>query len=141
MSAANIFTSAAIMVLSLLESGRRHELRSELFSRCAIFILEIETHLDAQYNCGILTFEGIKSAVIDYNKILSSFSDSHSDYDYQLHKARDMKEDTVEDMNKKRKALRRAQFDVLRNIWQLPFLSGSFIFITISIFFMIKIFS
>jgi hypothetical protein len=141
MNAANIFTSAGIMVLSLLESGRRHELRSELFLRCAQAILEIEIGLDAKKDCGILTFSSIMSAVDNYNKIMSSFSDNHSDYDFELHRAKTLKinPNLDDEKDRKLKMIRKAKISVEFHIWLLPIVSGVFIFLSISLFLLFKL--
>ena len=81
-----IVTSAFIMVFSLLESGRRHDLRSELMLKSAQTISCIYNEIEAKLKCGTLDIADMMILIKRYDDVISVFSDNHSDIDYVIYR-------------------------------------------------------
>lgn len=106
-NALNLILSFFVIAFSLLQGAKRHELRSEMFLKCAQEIDEISTDLsvDERRSESLFTaqigmsspdlarvneeveriFKYISSHDSKYQKILMSFSDNHSDIDYNVY--------------------------------------------------------
>lgn len=78
-----IIMSAFIIAFSVLEQGKKHDLKSELFLRCAQKVQELwdRFELDSHEKC--LTFSNARIYVKDYNDIVHDFSDNHSESDFR----------------------------------------------------------
>lgn len=103
-SGVNLILSFFVIAFTLMQSGKRHEVRSELFLKCAQEIDGVYTFLsrdieqrkvvvrafasetDAELHeiiDGI--FEDLSRADTDYQSVLNSFSDNHSEFDYNIY--------------------------------------------------------
>lgn len=107
LNAVNLILSFFVIAFSLLQSAKRHELRSEMFLKCAQEIDEISTDLGLRERqskarfiieshrnpvdvgeLGKLSneiFEYVKEFDKRYQKVLMAFSDNHSDIDYNIY--------------------------------------------------------
>lgn len=80
----SLIMSFFVVAFSLLQSSKRHDLRSEMFLKCAQAIDEIWTKLDREASLGSVTAENIKHHDDEYQRIITNFPDNHSDFDYQI---------------------------------------------------------
>lgn len=96
--ALSLILSFFVTAFSLLKSAMRHEVRSELFMKCAQEIDEISTDFSSKYSqikykldtapdeetVGLL-FKLIDSSDQKYQRILTHFTDNHSEIDHKIY--------------------------------------------------------
>lgn len=80
---ASIVMSAFIIAFSVLEQGKKHDLKAELFLRCAQDIQRLRDHLEFWKNTNGLKHEEVDDAVKKYNEFVHNFADNHSETDYR----------------------------------------------------------
>lgn len=107
LNALNLILSFFVVSFSLLQSAKKHELRSEMFLKCAQDIdamatelslserkIKTEYHIEldsSQFSIEITRsiteeiFEAVGDFDQKYQKVLMSFSDNHSDMDYNVY--------------------------------------------------------
>lgn len=79
----SIIMSAFIIAFSVLEQGKKHDLKSELFLRCAQGIQILKDKIDIELKAKSITLESIKDYSQKYNELVHDFSDNHSEADYR----------------------------------------------------------
>lgn len=80
----SLIMSFLVVAFSLFQSGHRHDLRSELFLKCAQSIDEIWSNLCREKQLNQLTPDKIKQYDDEYRKVITNFADNHSDIDFQI---------------------------------------------------------
>jgi len=78
-----IIMSAFIIAFSIMEQGKRHDLKAELFLKCAQKIGELRERLELDLVSGELDEMEARSYLEEYNEIVNGFSDNHSETDYR----------------------------------------------------------
>jgi SMODS and SLOG-associating 2TM effector domain family 5 len=73
-----------VVAFSLLQSSKRHDLRSEMFLKCAQAIDDIWTKLDRDFSLGNVTRDKFKQSDDEYQRVITNFTDNHADFDYQV---------------------------------------------------------
>jgi SMODS and SLOG-associating 2TM effector domain family 5 len=79
----NIVMSAFIIAFSVLEAGKKHDLKAEMFLRCAQGIQELRDRIEFDLKMGNLKSETISASVEKYNELVHDFADNHSEADYR----------------------------------------------------------
>ncbi|MCF2870874.1 SLATT domain-containing protein [Octadecabacter sp. G9-8] len=79
----SIVMSAFIIAFTVLEQGKKHDLKAELFLRCAQGVQELHDRLDFVHRTGAHVTGEIESTVRKYNELLNSFSENHSETDFR----------------------------------------------------------
>lgn len=79
----NIVMSAFIIAFSVLEQGKKHDLKADLFLRCAQGIQGLRDKLELEVRLGTVTNKNISNYVDQYNAIVHDFADNHSETDYR----------------------------------------------------------
>ncbi|MGB3407905.1 MAG: SLATT domain-containing protein [Jannaschia sp.] len=79
---ANVVMSAFIIAFSVLEHGKKHDLKSDAFLRCAQGIQELRDRLELEVFEGV-DVDTVRRYVEDYNEIVHDFADNHSETDYR----------------------------------------------------------
>lgn len=79
----NIVMSSFIIAFAVLEQSKKHDLKADLFLRCAQGIQELWDCVDFDMKNGELIAASVKSQVEKYNTIVHDFSDNHSENDYR----------------------------------------------------------
>lgn len=83
-----IVMSSFIIVFSILENAKSHELKSEMFLKCAQELSNIANELEAR----ILVDEVGEEQYFDYskwyNKVLITYSDNHADLDFKKYSSK-----------------------------------------------------
>lgn len=74
--------SAFILAFSTLENGKKHDLKAELFLRCAQGIQKLYDEVEYMIRTNKLTDEIIKKYIDNYNDLIKVSSENHSDLDY-----------------------------------------------------------
>jgi hypothetical protein len=80
----SLIMSFFVVAFSLLQSSYRHDLRSELFLKCANAIDDLWTELCRDKALGTLSAAKLKSYDDDYRRVITNFSDNHSDLDFHI---------------------------------------------------------
>jgi hypothetical protein len=80
---ANMVMSAFIIAFSVLEQGKKHDLKAELFLRCAQGIQRLRDELEFARRISRLSKEDVADAVKSYNELVHDFADNHSETDYR----------------------------------------------------------
>ncbi|WP_280176958.1 SLATT domain-containing protein [Roseibium aquae] len=80
---ANMVMSAFIIAFSVLEQGKKHDLKAELFLRCAQGIQRLRDELEFDRRINGLSQDDVAAAVKSYNDLVHDFSDNHSETDYR----------------------------------------------------------
>jgi hypothetical protein len=80
----SLIMSFQVVALSLFQSGQRHDLRSELFLKCAQSIDEIWANLCRDAKLRQLTPEKMRDYDDQYRRVVTSYADNHSDIDFHI---------------------------------------------------------
>lgn len=80
----SLIMSFFVVAFSLLQSSHRHDLRSELFLKCAQAIDDIWTNLYRDKKLANLSPAKIKSYDDEYRRVVANFPDNHSDIDFEI---------------------------------------------------------
>lgn len=79
----NIIMSSFIIAFSVLEHGKKHDLKAELFLRCAQSISELYDTVSYEHKTGLTNREKLEKHLVKYQKFVNDFSDNHSETDYR----------------------------------------------------------
>lgn len=82
----SLVMSAFIIAFSVLEQGKKHDLKAEFFLRCSQDIQSLHDKLLNKLNNDMLSYEKISEFTDEYNKIVHDFSDNHTDLDFRMHR-------------------------------------------------------
>ncbi|MEA2875775.1 MAG: SLOG-associating effector domain family 5 [Hyphomicrobiales bacterium] len=80
----NLIMSFFVVAFSLLQNSKRHELRSEMFLKCAQTIDEISTRLNREMQLRMLTAKRVTAFDEEYLRKIANFPDNHSEIDFQI---------------------------------------------------------
>ncbi len=80
----SLIMSFFVVAFSLLQSSYRHDLRSELFLKCANAIDDLWTDLCRDKTLRTLSAAKLKSYDDEYRRVIANFSDNHSDLDFHV---------------------------------------------------------
>lgn len=80
----NLIMSFFVVAFSLLQNTRRHELRAELFLRCAQSIDSLHSNLSYIRETSEIDYGKVKKIEDDYAFTLENFQDNHSDIDFNI---------------------------------------------------------
>lgn len=78
----SLISSAFIIPLSVIESGKKHYLKSALFLKCGEKIIKLTDELTYQMNAQIMEFESAKEILDKYHVHMNDFQETHRDSDY-----------------------------------------------------------
>jgi SMODS and SLOG-associating 2TM effector domain family 5 len=86
LSMLSLSMSVLVIAFTLLENAKRHDLRSELFLKCAQQILALHDRLKLSqiYNPKKKTDKDLRNTLEVYHKIIGEFPDNHSDLDLRI---------------------------------------------------------
>jgi len=76
-----------VVAFSLLQNSKRHELRSEMFLKCAQTIDDISTRLNREKQLRTLTAKRVTAFDEEYLRKIANFPDNHSEIDFQIFRA------------------------------------------------------
>lgn len=82
-----IIMSSFIIAFSILEQGKKHDLKAELFLRCAQKIQELRDGLELDFRIKGINHAEVDSYVKKYNEIVHDFAENHSETDYRTFRA------------------------------------------------------
>lgn len=78
-----IVMSAFIIAFSILEQGKKHDLKAELFLKCAQEIGELRDKIEFDILVHDLDEMEARNYLEQYNEIVNDFSENHSETDYR----------------------------------------------------------
>lgn len=82
----NILMSAFILALSAIEHGKRHDLRAEMFLKCAQGVSDLQDQVQIDIATFNQTPEILKDRIDAYQRLITNFSDNHSNMDFQTYR-------------------------------------------------------
>lgn len=83
-----VFMSSFIIAFSVYEALKRYDARSELFLRSAREIQGLRDQLTAKFVSGTIDWDILDTFEAKYFRILDSYSDNHSDFDFNTFRAK-----------------------------------------------------
>ena len=105
-----------VVVFTLYEASKRHELRAELFLKCAQALSELYDTIRLDQAASKMDIEKLKEHYYNYNKILGNYLDNHSDLDHHVFRMKNKKIENINDLFEKIYI----RFSNFANVWIMP---------------------
>ncbi|MDF1794166.1 MAG: SLATT domain-containing protein [Thalassobaculaceae bacterium] len=122
-----IVMSAFVVVFTLYENSKRHELRAENFLKCAQNLSDLYDKVLVEKLSDKGDWELINAKYYEYNKIMISFPDNHSELELQIHFSNTKKVPPSLTMNYARSKFNKIKISLAKFVhnWSMPIIALS----------------